>query len=123
MKYSFPLFVMGCPYTDKGSRVTSGWQTAMMGSPSASSMAISVSMVKWCVPRIHLLISDSFFPRRSARSFCFRPFSFSISCILSTILKDKSTMRLISRFTFRRLAVLPGAGILDASVAEYEDFV
>ena len=47
MKYSFPLFVMGCPYTDKGSRVTSGWQTAMMGSPSASSMAISVSMVKW----------------------------------------------------------------------------
>ena len=62
----------------------------MMGSPSASSMAISVSMVKLCVPRIHLLISDSFFPRRSARSFCFRPLAFSISCILSTILKDKS---------------------------------
>lgn len=46
---------------------------------------MSVSIVKLCVPRIHLLISGSFFPKRMARSFCLIPFLSKISCILSTI--------------------------------------
>ena len=44
--------------------------TFNIGAPSASSILESVSIVKLCVPRIHLLISASDFPSIIARSFC-----------------------------------------------------
>ena len=61
-----------------------------------------VSIVKLCVPRIHLLISASRFPSRRARSFCFIPLETRMSCILSTIWKDKSTDLRISGSTCLR---------------------
>lgn len=64
---------------------------------------MSVSIVKLWVPRIHLLISGSFFPKRMARSFCLNPFLSKISCILSTIRNEKSTALLVSGLTLFRL--------------------
>ncbi len=75
------------------------------GFTRASSIAISVSMVKLCVPRIHLLISDSFFPRRSARSFCFRPFSCSLPNIPLSFLQRQIAVVIATQKVFKETVV------------------